>query len=450
MWRRGSISFLTNFLFVLAFLAFAGLGAVARENTGWDFGTPASARFLTNSQMAAKPLTMVGSGRAGLMTPRFVLRVGGVSFEAVAKPDQQVTDKPIELSYAPARPDGSRMVVRIGQTTLTADLPDWELQPVAKFAATDYSGVVSLFGDGPDRKKYYYIQYHDAFKDTLLGMRLLQADILFMSLGEHWRVPRYNGQPVFGRGEQQAQEAQAMDAARTLQAAMVGQKYRSWVLTDTDTNPTFGIDHAKLALRGHPFYFFWAFDEKELKEKNEQQQKLIAEFDQLRTRVQAAIQQYNGIADRIDDLVKQHNQLLDEGRKKTAKAEIDLIERQLDRLKAEIDMLKERRKPLKDEIETGKARIAELDKQIEAAVPQVHEVSALTTRMRQLEPTLAKYNRSVYQAYEQTALFAAFFRYVKKTNPQNWQAFYHKVKDIAIQPTVTTPTAWEKRAEAQR
>jgi hypothetical protein len=84
----------------------ADAGALAQE---WSLGTK---KFLTNASVAAPPLRIASTGRAGLVSFRFVGRVGGVSFEAIAQPDASMAGKSIELSYDPSRPDGARLVVR--------------------------------------------------------------------------------------------------------------------------------------------------------------------------------------------------------------------------------------------------------------------------------------------------------------------------------------------------
>jgi hypothetical protein len=93
-------------------------------------------------------------------------------------------------------------------------------------------------------------------------MRVLQADILFMSLDQHWRIPRYDGKLLLGAGEQDSRERPSMDAARKLNATLVGHKWRSWVLTDTGTQPTFGAVNGELVVRAKPYYYFWNVNEK--------------------------------------------------------------------------------------------------------------------------------------------------------------------------------------------
>jgi len=58
---------------------------------------------------------------------------------------------------------------------------------------------------------------------------------------------------------------------------------------------------------------------------------------------------------------------------------------------------------------------------------------------------LKEYNPPVYSAIENIAQWAAFFRYVKKTNPVNWSNFVEKISGRSVKdaPVIDTPTAYE-------
>ena len=85
-------------------------------------------------------------------------------------------------------------------------LPDWQLIPIAKYADdNEYNACVSLFGPKPTLSKYDII-YHKAFKNTLLGLRLFQMDILLKDLDSFWDIPQLGGQVILGTGEVRATE----------------------------------------------------------------------------------------------------------------------------------------------------------------------------------------------------------------------------------------------------
>jgi hypothetical protein len=403
------------FVFALAagLISFASIVSTAAQD--WTLGQQ---RFSTNAGLAARPLQIRSSGRSNLVAFKFVGRVGGVSFETTAEPDQTLRGKSIEISYNPSHPDGSRLVVRAGTTLLRTNIPDWQLRPIANFADSEYNAIISLFGEGPDRNSYYYIQYHDSLKDTLLGMRLLQADILFMSLGEHWRMPRYAGKVILGPGEQETAEERAIRAARRLDAALRGQKWRSWVLTDAGTHPTFGVVQGELIIRVRPYYYFWNIEQTEYDSRIKEHNRLVHEYNALLASAKADL-------DRHNSLVPIFNATTDPQRKRQLRAQLDA---------------------LKSEIDSKEARITALRAQIDADQPEpkVFEVIALTNAMRSLDGALAEYNPSVYKAYQRLAQYGAFFRYVKNTNPANWKTFQQRLTSVAIVPAVKTPTTWER------
>jgi hypothetical protein len=385
--------------------------ALAQE---WSLGPQ---RFSTNARAAAGPLQFTSSGIASLRAFTFVTAVGGVSFEAVAQPDATLTGKSIVLSYDPSQPDGSRLVVNAGGTILHGTIPDWQLRPITVYADSQYNAVVSLFGNGPDQKKYYYIQYHDAMKDTLFGMRMLQADILFMNLSDHWRIPAYDGRTLLGQGENAPSEKQSMVAAIALDNALKGQKWQSWILSDSGTQPTFGASNGKIVIKASPYYYFWRLDEKEAAALDETRKSLIGQYKSLSDSYQANIDKYNS-------MVETFNSSTDRGIRRSLQSQLDALHSQIDSQEAQLKTLQNQVKGLKE--------------------PTVIGVSTLTNTIQSMDNVLSNYNPPVHNAYLRMAQYSALFRYVKSTNPANWKAFTDSVAKISIRPTVITPTTWER------
>ena len=104
---------------------------------------------LTTQSKANSPLKVRSAGSSSLNSYNFVGKVGWVSFEQVANPDTAIAANAIQLSYDQAAQDGSRLVVKIGATTLRPKIADWLLIPIAHFANSDFTAATSLFGDGP-------------------------------------------------------------------------------------------------------------------------------------------------------------------------------------------------------------------------------------------------------------------------------------------------------------
>ncbi len=215
---------------------FVALGAlllialVALAQGDWSLGP-----YTFTSGRPSAPLQYSLASSGGLGSYGFVSGVGGVAFNGLAKPDAAMKDKAIVLHYDKTTTDGHRLQVVVEGGTATADLPDWMLIPIARFAESDYDACVSLFGPNA-----YDIVYHASFQNTLLGLRLLQADMILFDIGETWRLPQRGGVFALGAGEtapRQMDEA----SARTIDAALQVGTFQSWVMTDQDEDVIFGF-----------------------------------------------------------------------------------------------------------------------------------------------------------------------------------------------------------------
>lgn len=385
----------------------AGSVSVGQQAAGtWELGS----KSFSNAARSAPPLTMRSVGRQSLGSYRFVGRVGGVSFEAVLVPDASLAGHPINLSYHADRPDGARLAVDIGGKVYWADLPDWQMKPIALFSDTEFTGVVSLFGEGEDHNRFYYIQYHEAMKDTLLGMRLLQADILLINLHEHWDLPRYDNRLLLGEGEARPDMQASMDAVSDLYDAMEGKSWQSWVLTDTDTRPSVVLSGDRFSVHAEPYYYFWS---------------LSPGAEDIR---QQKIQIFNNELDRYNAELVAHNANVNAYNASSSSSERERLDESLNRSEMLLNAMTARLEELQEEIEN----------------PAVVEVQALTAAMRANDSALARYNPAIHNAARVTAGYAAFFRYVKSEYSEAWKRFVERVRVIDVRPQVATPTTWER------
>lgn len=253
--------------FFFLFIALLALGSSVSHGF-WNFG---SKQFINHNN--ATPLEKK-AGSGSLSEFGFVNSVGGVALTATAKPDPTLSFNNISLDYNPALPDGSRLVVKIDGNTLTHTLPDWMLAPIARFADSEFNAAVSLFG--PDTEPCpnvsdgynYHIVYHPALRNTLLGLRILHSDVLFIYLSEFWQVPRWSemGAPpvtVTAPSEEIPTTPNYWIAPHNkivqtfIDSQDAGEEFASWVLNDIDQPVTFNALQNKLVLTGRPYYYFW-------------------------------------------------------------------------------------------------------------------------------------------------------------------------------------------------
>ncbi len=71
----------------------------------------------------------------GISNSRFVNGVGGVSFDKIAVPEKSLEISSLKLSYNTKAEDGQRLELFINDKQVKADLPDWQLIPIARYAA---------------------------------------------------------------------------------------------------------------------------------------------------------------------------------------------------------------------------------------------------------------------------------------------------------------------------
>lgn len=217
----------------------------------WKLGS-----YSFNIGVSSGPLNATMEGARGLGSFAFVGAVGGVAFEAIAIPDGKLQNKSVELKYDNSKPDGRRLFIIIGKNTYNPFLPDWQLVPIAKYADSEYNACVSLFGP-KTTETVYDIVYHSAFENTLLGLRLLQADIILMDLSEFWQLPKFNNKLILGLGETEPEDNETVDDAIEKIIDIIRQEdFQSWVYTDYNEKVRFKVE-TNFMLTGYPYYYFW-------------------------------------------------------------------------------------------------------------------------------------------------------------------------------------------------
>ncbi|MEX0273838.1 MAG: hypothetical protein AB3N16_05615, partial [Flavobacteriaceae bacterium] len=165
----------------------------------------------------------------------FLKKVGGVSFEQTLS-----TDKNLEINYIPTNQDGSRLQLVVDGTTYYPEIMDWQLKPIANFADSDNRAAVTLLGENDeiDSASYYNVQYHEALENTLLGLRLLQVDLILLDIKELHELPKDGeGNFILGTGEpnvQRADTTQINDVAEFMNEFSTWENLQSWLFTDSD------------------------------------------------------------------------------------------------------------------------------------------------------------------------------------------------------------------------
>ncbi|MDH5229589.1 MAG: hypothetical protein OEY38_05990 [Gammaproteobacteria bacterium] len=227
----------------------------------WEFGRYS---LETNSARANSSLSVKARGRDGLTSLDFVTTVGGINFENIAKVNEIIDRRNISIFYHSEKVDGERLKVEIDDKSFYPFIYDWQLAPIAKYADSENTAIVTLFGKGDEPGKYYYIDYHEAFANTVMGLRLLHADILLMDPYQFRTLPKSNRKMVMENGEYERDELKSRNAAIELSRHLKDNEYRSWVLTDVGTSSEVSIEDGNFTVIANPYYYFWQLEKKRI------------------------------------------------------------------------------------------------------------------------------------------------------------------------------------------
>jgi len=116
-------------------------------------------------------------------------KIGGVLLQQTAILPQNLQGLPISLSFDKVSQFDSVFKAKIGNHAVVSDIPSWIWLNAAVFANTEETAAVTLYGkaDTTDEKSYdlkyrprYWVSYHPAIDDTLMGLMLFSADAVFV------------------------------------------------------------------------------------------------------------------------------------------------------------------------------------------------------------------------------------------------------------------------------
>ena len=357
--------------------------------------------------------------RANVGVYSFHERIGGIAFESVAVPSRAIGNSKISLDY-----NIDQFSITIGDQKIYPEIPDWQLIPTAMFVDSPYQVLFSSLGDTTENREAQ-CRYHPAFLSTLAGLRIFQADLLNLP-SVLWDLPKDSeGEYILARSEKSFIPERNEVIEQTLYDDLCGSSkpFSSFILTDKNANISFNIQGKQLQFTGHPYYLFT---------KNESD---LEHIDNLRKELE---QTYIDIE---------------------TNAKLFLGSKYTPNLNPRTN-LGGLLKALKDERSKDSYNPSALH-DVVSAISRLDSLNSLSdaqigikfTVLDQFSTTfnennwdlLKKYNPLVYSTVENIAQWAALFRYVKKTNPSNWNSFVGKISGRIVKdaPKVDTPTAYE-------
>ena len=363
---------------------------------------------------------------------RFVGRVGGVAFDGTAKPENGLNPKSIDLGYDHTAPDGQRLLVTLDGKKIKAPLPDWQLKPIVDYVVSKETSCFTLFGKLKnevmaqrlrEREGAHILNYADSFKDTLLGLRLFQLDVLLLDRNFAIDLPKNDGKYFLGQGEKAPELRKGRTRLLAYQFAREGilkngrdadagfpTDFQSYVICDEFQEVSIGVEDSELTLSGEPYFYFW----KDQVGVEKLYAKLLTE-ELIKLKVMPA-----GTAPA--QLEREIIRKLEKGGGRGGQLEKDLKQAS-----------EAARKRLREAREKGTATyLKEFSEQ----------------HSREAGAKLALVNPEVWDAGRQTMRYGAFFRYCRDKHPAAWASFVKEMAAVKLPapyagfktPTVMKPT----------
>jgi hypothetical protein len=394
--------------------------------------------------------------RGGRPMLGYVGRIGGVAFDGVAAPANDLSINRLELVYSPASTDGQRMFLSINGRSVAPSIYDWQLIPIAKFADSDNPSCVTLFGrlSNPDLEGLYvlldgrFVNYHPSFANTLLGLRLFQLDDLIIDKWSY-ELPTEKGEYLLGAGESAPGEDKKVgwekfweyrDKNEALFESAI-----SYLICDRDQLVTFDTRNGKLDLTGEPFYSFWDIDRAKY-------ESLISGEALAAAKSALAVELRRAVPART--LAAQKSWLITQLQNGIDKYKTDVDDQMIVEslgYSALLNLLQldstARDESLKRQgVPALKNRLAELRTLQEMPVPR--DVKELSQMLANNTEMIRAINPAVWDAGVVVMRYAAFFRYVKANYPEQWRSFRAQIgRAPAPQPPVKTPTVLMRRQQ---
>lgn len=226
----------------------------------------------------------------------FMQGTGGVAFWGTASSADGA--KVASLEYNPWADDGKRLEVRLAypdgrKLLVTAPIYDWQLRPIAAYAqgpgqaaftfAGKLSDIMTSTSDPEARRLASVLgnpgsaeelesrfasregriaKYHPAFESTLLGLRLMEGDILVLYRDAGYLPAGPNGAP----GESTEPHADPQAGIAAFNSADLTAFRRRWftdrafngyIICDANRKVTFQTQDGSLSLNGSPYWYCW-------------------------------------------------------------------------------------------------------------------------------------------------------------------------------------------------
>ena len=380
------------------------------------------------------------SVQEGLHSSKFLEQLGGMIFDQIAAPAEGLKVESLSILYAPEKEDGKRLNLILNGNKVEVLLYDWQLAPIARYADTPFTSCLSPSGGLNDKNlekkileaRGMIINYHPAFENTLLGLRLFLMYNLIL-YNHSILLPKVQGSYLLGKGETppdvDANKKGFINFAnlyKTLNKEM-NQVPRAVVISDFSRTLSFSVRDNVLEIGGTPYFFFWRYqsDQPEYnpasvvdacKEEINREKSRNPLFDERRWMV-TAILKLSG------DYRQNYSFQFTSPAANLVQLKSD-AEKQAFLERLDSDALFNLFATMKERMEAH--RVSHLERYSQV-------ISNQTDILRSINPL-------VWDAALNTMRYAAFFRYCKNKFPDQWKHFMETIKDVSVKPGAETPT----------
>lgn len=389
--------------------------------------------------------------RIRLRSRGFVGKVGGVAFGETATPARPFSLTGLSLSYRPEKSDGNRLWVTVNGREFSAPIYDWQLVPTAKFADSPYKSCVTLFGELNDReegerllqKGEGVLNYHPAFVDTLLGLRLFQLDIL-VSEPYATELPAQNGRYIMGNGESPPDSNanikgwNAITGLRKELNSRLGVKTRSYVVTDEGRDIRFDFGGSRMYITGEPYIYFWLY-KSEFPGYDKDAARQIIREETIREAQRSLPAGPRRAAAEREAYIRMLLAVLKDTEEQDSTDSLSQSVARVLLIKGDVA----RRAYLK-RFTTESIRGVVINQRFVADYYTVVPLPEYTERISREPEMLRRINPVVWDTGVKVMRYAAFFRYYKANYPAPWRAFLTQVRQIKVSPQVRTPAIMER------
>jgi hypothetical protein len=328
----------------------------------------------------------------------------------------------------------------------------WQLQPIVAYANGTKNVAVTLFGAEPAP-----VRFHPAFVDKLLGLRLLQMDLLLdnyyvKTLDEMCGLPSFNGGDIIlGPNERYDSDQcdKSMDAWVEIRSIINSKKstYTSYIYTDFQQDIILDTLHGELTLSGEPYYRFTTTDT--LRTYRKMQKAVDTLWGQLNKDWNTRTGEIQRYFPRIVSVSNLKQKKLTEGQK--AKELFEILDKTRDYFKSlyKYDPSWQNKMLISESM--GFLVKSDYEKIDGLLLLQIWDSVRVNKQLVDLTNTIKEYekkdsiiyhlNPTVVNASKATCQWAAFFRYAKtKVGAKNWNSFVGQVKLLDYDaPLVYTP-----------